>query len=78
MNIDDFFSGVVKVQAAAKRARIDHRRLGGIKSGRIVPTSLELTRLAVLFSVPFDIIWTRCRQQQEHQAKANSKRVKDA
>lgn len=77
MNINELFSGQLKIQAVAKRAEIDHRRLGSIVRGKLVPTSLELTRLAVLMREPFDVVWTRAREAQEAYAVKHSKKVRD-
>lgn len=77
MNSTELFSGELKIQAVAKRAAIDHRRLGAIVRGKVIPTSLELTRLSVLMREPFDVVWTHARKAQERYAKAHSKKVRD-
>lgn len=70
MNLNELFSGEVKIKAVAARALIDHRRLGAIVSGKIIPTSLELTRLSVALNEPFDLVWSRCKKAQEEFSRA--------
>lgn len=74
MNIDLLFDGSLKIQAVAKRAKIDHRVLGQALAGKAVLNGEHLLKLAAALDSDADTVRARLKKvRNEYEASQPKK-----
>jgi hypothetical protein len=76
MNIDLLFDGSLKIQAVAKRAKIDHRVLGQALAGKAVLNGAQLLALAAALDSDADTVRARLRKVRSEYEATNGKKVR--
>ncbi len=76
MNIDLLFDGSLKIQAVAKRAKIDHRVLGQALAGKAVLNGEQLLKLAAALDSDADTVRARLRRVRSEYEATNGKKVR--
>jgi hypothetical protein len=76
MNIDLLFDGSLKIQAVAKRAKIDHRVLGQALAGKAVLNGEHLLKLAAALDSDADTVRARLRRVRSEYEATNGKKVR--
>lgn len=76
MNIDLLFDGSLKIQAVAKRAKLDHRLLGQALAGKAVLNSEQLLKLAAALDSDSDTVRARLKKVRSEYEATNGKKVR--
>ena len=76
MNIDLLFDGSLKIQAVAKRAKIDHRVLGQALAGKAVLNGDQLVKLAAALDSDADTVRARLKRVRSEYEATNGKKVR--
>ena len=76
MNIDLLFDGSLKIQAVAKRAKLDHRLLGQALAGKAVLNSEQLLKLSAALDSDADTVRARLRRVRSEYEATNGKKVR--
>ena len=76
MNIDLLFDGSLKIQAVAKRAKLDHRLLGQALAGKAVLNSEQLLKLSAALDSDSDTVRARLRRVRSEYEATNGKKVR--
>jgi len=76
MNIDLLFDGSLKIQAVAKRAKIDHRVLGQALAGKAVLNGEQLLKLSAALDSDADTVRARLRRVRSEYEATNGKKVR--
>lgn len=76
MNIDLLFDGSLKIQAVAKRAKIDHRVLGQALAGKAVLNSEQILKLAAALDSDSDTVRARLKKVRNEYEATSGKKVR--